>query len=414
MTKNETMASSINRHCLCQTLDKTKLKEKLINDLDSDLLINERVNLFSNTAVYISSKDLKKIETITQSIEFVIHSKEFQDFVLKDAPQIAINDFGPKGVFMGLDFHLTENGPKLIEINTNAGGGLLNLILAKAQVACCEGVKQPFDLPNLENDFFKMFLSEWTLQKGSTPLKCIAIIDENPEAQYLFPEFQLFSKLFKKFGIESLILDPKDLTLEIDGLWHGKQKVDLLYNRLTDFYLEDIKNIHLKEAYLSGGAVVTPNPHHHALYANKINLETLSNVEILAKMGIASEIMQILGDAIPRTVKLNEFNKDSIWKDRRKYFFKPAFGFGSKAAYRGDKITLKVWGEINNLQYVAQEIAQPGLRIVQVGDEQNEMKLDIRAYAYNGKIQLIASRLYSGQTTNFRTQGGGFAPVFLI
>jgi hypothetical protein len=28
----------------------------------------------------------------------------------------------PRGVFMGYDFHLTESGPKLIEINTNAGG----------------------------------------------------------------------------------------------------------------------------------------------------------------------------------------------------------------------------------------------------------------------------------------------------
>jgi hypothetical protein len=39
--------------------------------------------------------------------------------------------------------------------------------------------------------------------------------------------------------------------------------------------------------------------------------------------------------------------------------------------------------------------------------------MDIRAYVYNGEIQLLAARLYQGQTTNFRTQGGGFAPVFV-
>jgi hypothetical protein len=27
---------------------------------------------------------------------------------------------------------------------------------------------------------------------------------------------------------------------------------------------------------------------------------------------------------------------------------------------------------------------------------------------------LIAARLYQGQTTNFRTIGGGFAPVYLV
>lgn len=41
------------------------------------------------------------------------------------------------------------------------------------------------------------------------------------------------------------------------------------------------------------------------------------------------------------------------------------------------------------------------------------MKADIRCYVYNGQIQLVAARLYQGQTTNFRTPGGGFAPVFV-
>ncbi len=40
------------------------------------------------------------------------------------------------------------------------------------------------------------------------------------------------------------------------------------------------------------------------------------------------------------------------------------------------------------------------------------LKLDIRNYVYDGEVQLLAARLYQGQTTNFRTPGGGFAPVF--
>ena len=48
----------------------------------------------------------------------------------------------------------------------------------------------------------------------------------------------------------------------------------------------------------------------------------------------------------------------------------------------------------------------------QVGDEAQRMKADIRCYVYGGRIQLVAARLYQGQTTNFRTPGGGFAPAF--
>lgn len=37
---------------------------------------------------------------------------------------------------MGYDFHVTPEGPKLIEINTNAGGAFLNAALREAQRAC--------------------------------------------------------------------------------------------------------------------------------------------------------------------------------------------------------------------------------------------------------------------------------------
>ena len=32
---------------------------------------------------------------------------------------------------------------------------------------------------------------------------------------------------------------------------------------------------------------------------------------------------------------------------------------------------------------------------------------------YGSKEQLLAARLFQGQTTNFRTPGGGFAPVIV-
>jgi hypothetical protein len=37
----------------------------------------------------------------------------------------------------------------------------------------------------------------------------------------------------------------------------------------------------------------------------------------------------------------------------------------------------------------------------------------VRNYVYDGQVQSLAARLYQGQTTNFRTPGGGFAPVYV-
>jgi hypothetical protein len=38
----------------------------------------------------------------------------------------------------------------------------------------------------------------------------------------------------------------------------------------------------------------------------------------------------------------------------------------------------------------------------------------MRNYVYRDAVQLVSARLYRGQTTNFRTRGGGFAVVFAV
>lgn len=90
-----------------------------------------------------------------------------------------------------------------------------------------------------------------------------------------------------------------------------------------------------------------------------------------------------------------------------------------RAAYRGDKLTKRVWQDILAGDYVAQAIVAPGERMIDGADAMTAktgatkaMKFDLRAYTYNGDVQWVAARLHQGQTTNFRTPGGGFAPVY--
>src|SRR3990167_3436420 len=101
------------------------------------------------------------------------------------------------------------------------------------------------------------------------------------------------------------------------------------------------------------------------------------------------------------------------WAAGRSRFFKPAAGFGSRAAYRGDKVTRRVWEEIMTGAYVAQAFVPPGERVIpNEGGSSQSMKFDLRAYAYAGGVQWVAARVYQGQTTNFRQPGSGFAPVY--
>ena len=105
---------------------------------------------------------------------------------------------------------------------------------------------------------------------------------------------------------------------------------------------------------------------------------------------------------------------DDLWARRRALFFKPVAGYGAKAAYRGDKLSRRVWSEILAGDFVAQALVAPGQRLIERDGVRTDLKFDIRAYAYAGRVQLLAARMYAGQTTNFRTEGGGFAPVLVL
>lgn len=415
-------AEALNKGCACRTLDQDLLRSQLgLDPLLKGILedINQnRPHLFSATTVFLSLQQLNSMTHLIEGIEAIIKLPAFQRMALDRAPSIAHKSFGTKGVFMGYDFHLSHEGPKLIEINTNAGGGLLNLELAKAQKACCLAENVFFEstdgLNQLDQKFYEMFIQEWKLQRQSDKPTLLAIVDQTPQEQYLYPEFILFERLLTQYGIKTIIADPKEFSYSEGKLWHQNQIVDMIYNRLTDFYLEEASHRPIANAYQDGNVVITPAPYHHAVYANKLNLVSLTNDAFLDSLGLSANTRKILKNHIPPTMQVSKDKSDEFWEKRKKLFFKPISGHGGKATYRGDKLTRKTWSEILKAQYVAQDIIPPSERVIQQGDIQTDLKIDIRAYVYNGMIQLLASRLYSGQTTNFRTIGGGFAPVFIV
>lgn len=267
-------------------------------------------------------------------------------------------------------------------------------------------------MASIENAIVAMFLEEWRLQRGASSLRQVAIVDDEPREQYLYPEFLLFQQLFRRHGIEASVLAPEELRIGEGALWNGDMRIDLVYNRITDFSLELPTHSALREAYLQGYAVVTPHPRAHALYADKRNMAVLTDAALLRSWGVPDAAIGTLQRGIPDTRIVDAAAADELWSNRRKLFFKPAAGFGSRAAYRGEKLTRRVWQEILTKEYVAQAFIPPSQRVIRDATMPLALKLDIRNYVYGGRVQMLAARLYEGQTTNFRTKGGGFAPVF--
>ncbi len=422
-------AEWLNRGCACVSVDHRSLKlalEEGQGRVSHAELLATRPHLFSDSVVFVSEAHLLRMAQTIAALERVLPLPGYRQRVLAYAPAIARHSPAAAGVFLGYDFHLGPQGPQLIEINSNAGGALLNARLLRAQRACCAPVAKMMPAPRaLEAAFVGMFRDEWRLAQlarvaqgqggaGERPLTRIAIVDSRPGEQYLAPEFELFRELFEAHGLATMVADPGELAFDGERLTCRGETIDLVYNRLTDFALAEPQHAALRAAYLADAVVLTPHPQMHALYADKRNLVALGDEQWLAQIGVGAQDRQLLARNIPRTEEVLPVDAEAFWNSRKQWFFKPAAGFGSKAAYRGDKITRRVFAEIARGGYVAQALVAPSERHLLVDGVGQDFKLDLRNYVYRGEVQLLSARLYRGQTTNFRTPGGGFAAVLPV
>ncbi|HEY5994912.1 MAG TPA: hypothetical protein VIU46_09985 [Gallionellaceae bacterium] len=366
--------------------------------------LTERPHLFSNAVFFVSAAQLAQMRNVIAAVESIVRLPKWQ--ILPTTGQV-----NALGVFYGYDFHLNAEGAHLIEINTNAGGAFLNALLQHSQRDA--HIPGTTFAPNTEQAFLDMFRNEWRLERGAAPLATIAIVDEQPQQQYLYPEFLLAQRMFERAGINTFIADPAALEARADGLYCADRRIDLVYNRLTDFALQ--QHTALRGAYENNQIVLTPHPQAYACYADKRNLARLSDATALRALGAETHAISALQAGLPLTREVHGADREQWWNERKQWFFKPATGFGAKAAYRGEKVTHRVFDEIMQHDYVAQKFAAPGERMINVGEAgPAPYKSDVRCYVYDGNIQLIAARLYQGQTTNFRTPGGGFALVRIV
>ncbi len=409
---NPDLALQFNDRCHCVTTHSDTLNGLLAAALgDEHLLLPE--HMIAEEPYFLWQGHVQTMASVIEAIETVVGITSYQAWAEQRAPSIAHIDRGSIGAFTSYDFHLADDVPRLIEVNTNAGGALLALQAAKAQIVdqtvCGAPALPPLDA--VEPAWVAMFEHEWRLERGAAPLQTIAIVDDNPATQHLFVEFRLAQALFEAHGYRAIICSPETLHHADRALTYDGERIDLVYNRLTDFYLSEPAHATLRQAYLAGDVVLTPAPRHHALRANKHALTFWSSPDQLQRIGLEAPSIELLSTHVPRTVALTEHNAETLWEARKNLFFKPASGFASRGTYDGAKISRNRFKTLISADYVAQERVAPPLRAVQGSHAPHQLKADIRCITYGSRLQHVFARLYRGQTTNLRTPGGGLAAV---
>lgn len=369
--------------------------------------------LFSPTIVELDNQVFENIKEFIEETFEVAHSSSYAKAIEQMLPVVGRFQPANYSVFMSYDFHITKDGPKIIEINTNASLASFSALLTEYR---SQQIEDRYLKCDFLNDCKKMIFEEHRLCGKNTPPK-IVITDFEPEKQKAYSEFIFYRELFRSWGLICEIEDTVDLKFDENAkTLKGKysQGYDFVYNRNTDFYFESAECECLKNAYLSKQITITPNPREYALLADKERLLQLSDQQFLSSIGVSESTQRLFLKIIPQIFPISRFNLDTPKKDREKYFFKPRRSFGSKAVYNGKRLSNKVYAEILSKDYLVQEIVEPPTHRVTIDSNELEFKWDLRVYVYKNQPTHMVARLYQGQTTNTQTLGGGLAPIRLI
>lgn len=351
--------------------------------------------------VKLSRTELKQMIAIVRSLQNLSENPVYPER-LKDVHENVYVDSKHHAVLMGYDFHITDSQQvKLIEVNTNAGG----LWFAWR---CYEQNAQQFP-EKLAKKLINTFVNEFRLfsnDQNAMP-QLIAIVDQQPQLQFLYPEMQVFARLFQQAGINAVIIDPSEIDAQKTGLFYQQQKIDLIYNRRCDFYLKAAEMSEIEDAWRKQSVCITPNPRVYGLLADKLRMVDWSGSGLLGEL-LPPKQARCLQNAIPQTLQINSFSKESLWPERKKWVFKPANGYASRGVYVGDKVTKNKFNSFEPEEMLVQQRIKPS---VTVSPEGVRFKTDFRLFVYRKKILAVSARIYQGQVTNLRTPGGGFSKV---
>jgi len=363
----------------------------------------------SRAVVTLPTVALRRMLKLVRLLDNLSRHPVYRAQIYPQVPGAARFDPGHDAVMMCYDFHLAGDVPRLIEVNTNAGGGLLAYLAHDPSLS--------IEPASLQGKFKKRLLSTFADEihqfsggKKSKPER-IVIIDDEPNQQFLYPEMRAFADLFKAWGVPADIVEPQQLEASADGVWLNGKAVDLVYNRHCDFYLESDGLSGLRAAYLAGTVCLSPNPHLYGLLADKRRMVLWADPVKRADFSLSKDEQDLLDKVLPACSLLSDLDPQQVWSVRKKRVFKPVDSFGSRGVLVGEKISRKRFDQLDAATTLVQELVPPSLTEVP-GNE--PMKTDLRLYVYRDRALGVTARLYRGQVTNMRTPGGGFARVKVV
>lgn len=340
--------------------------------------VSQLYNLVSPTVTELNISILTQAQDCVRELFALSRTQSYQEQLPQNHREwLKLSNLS---VLMAYDFHLTPSGLKLIEINTNASGFLVSSLLHLA-----EGLDDP------RVALLKSFQEDWSSLRPDRPLDQVWIADANLKEQKMLVEHFMYQDLFRKHGWESQVVEWESL--------QSSQLPQFIYNRHTDFYLQQPNAQRVRNATLQGEIALSPSPKEYLLLADKERLLLIQQMSNSLSASVRERLLKI--------ASVQNWSADTLWSDRKRWYFKPQQSHGGKSVYRGETITRKVFERVYRENFLAQEVAPAPY-------DQEKWKFDLRFYVYGDRVQHVTARRYQGQLTNFNSALGGFSRVRFV
>jgi len=356
------------------------------------------VSLASETPVSVSRSEFETMLDFSRTVFRLKDNAAYLTQLHSHLPETAHIQNAWPSVLMGFDFHLTDDGPRLIEINNNAGGLYIGdgRWLPQPDISELGGM--------LEARLIDMFHADWAT---------IAIMDDDVTGQFMYPEMQAYAELFRKDGRRVMVVSPEDLLADGKGLHCNGVHIDAIYNRHTDFYLEGEDVAHIRHAYEKAQVVVNPHPRSYALIGDKTRMVDWWRPGLLESC-VQQEMVERIRTVTPETQQLSDMDTDQAWRERKGWVFKPAARHGGKGVLLGKAMSRKRFAALDVAETIVQRLVPASeVEVEGVDGERNRMKFDMRLFMHGEKLIALAGRVWRGQVTNFRQPGSGWIPIHI-
>jgi len=291
--------------------------------------IGPHIYRFATTPLFLAEERYARLVEITNAVVKLLAAPGYQELVTSTPWFMAQYPLQTSDYFGCVDFHVSEEGEKIIEVNFCPPGhvGLTEMFERRFHEA--------FDLASARrmNEGFEQAFVDRVTDHGRHGRVAIAV-NHGVRSKNYFPHYRYVAQIFAEHGIDARLVYAKDVELDADSRpsWNG-ERFDRIFNLVIprNMQYEPEPFERYMEAFRAHPEVFFPNPLGWKL-ATKAFLTVCSNLGS-ESFGIAKEDREWIESATLETHRLSEFRDAGEVGDPSNVVLKPLDDYHARGVF---------------------------------------------------------------------------------